>query len=378
MAVSGAGATPANPAANVADPAPDLRLLWVGSRGGMEKELVERAGIAFEGVSTGQLRVANPFKLVRNLGRMAAGVQQSQAIVERFRPDACFVTGGYVCGPVVMACWLRKVPVLIYLPDMSPGYAIRMLSKLSARVAVSFPEVTHWFGGEAPAGKAVVTGYPVRSELIEAAQDRQRARQTLADALGSTFDEPDGALLPLLLIWGGSSGARVINRSTWGALPALLPLAHVVHVVGVRDWPLYEEWAAEQRNAAPALAEMLRRRYHPVAYLHEEMPWALAAADLSVARAGASTLGEFPVAKLPSVLAPLHSVNQMDNAQALAGRGGAVIVEDDDLPAQLAPTVALLLGDAERRAQMQAALAQMAQPDAALHIASEIVKLAKV
>jgi UDP-N-acetylglucosamine--N-acetylmuramyl-(pentapeptide) pyrophosphoryl-undecaprenol N-acetylglucosamine transferase len=344
----------------------------------MEKELIERAGIAFEGVSTGQLRVANPLKLVRNLGRMAAGVYESQAIVERFGPDVCFVTGGYVCGPVVMACWLRKVPVLIYLPDMSPGYAIRMLSKLAARVAVSFPEVARWFGGEAPAGKAVVTGYPVRAELVEAAQDRSTARRQLADALGASFDEPDGAPLPLLLIWGGSSGARVINRSAWGALPALLPLAHVVHVVGVRDWPLYEAWAAEQSKAGQMLAKPLRRRYHPVAYLHEEMPLALAAADLSVARAGASTLGEFPVAKLPSVLAPLHSVNQMDNAQALTGRGGAVIIEDDDLPAQLAPTVASLLGDPERRAKMQAALVQMAQPDAALNIAREVVKLAKI
>lgn len=378
MAVSGAGALPVSPAANVVDQTPDLRLLWVGSRGGMEKELIERAGIAFEGVSTGQLRVANPFTLLRNLGRMAAGVHESQAIIDRFRPDVCFVTGGYVCGPVVMACWLRKVPVLIYLPDMSPGYAIRMLSKLAARVAVSFPEVARWFGGEAPAGKAVITGYPVRTELVEAARDRNAARRRLAEAMGVDFDEPDGAPLPLLLVWGGSSGARVINRSTWGALPALLSLAHVVHVVGVRDWPLHEAWAVEQRNAAPTLAELLRRRYHPVAYLHEEMPLALAAADLSVARAGASTLGEFPVAKLPSVLAPLHSVNQMDNAQALAGRGGAVIVEDVELPTQLAPTVISLLVDAGQRSEMQAALAQMAQPDAALNIAREIVKLVKV
>jgi UDP-N-acetylglucosamine--N-acetylmuramyl-(pentapeptide) pyrophosphoryl-undecaprenol N-acetylglucosamine transferase len=373
MAVSGVETRLPSPQTESADQAPDLQLLWVGSRGGMEKALIERAGIPFEGVNTGQLRLANPLKVMRNLGRMAAGVRESQVIVDRFRPDVCFVTGGYVCGPVVMACWLRKVPVLIYLPDMSPGYAIRMLSKLAARVAVSFPEVAHWFGGVAPAGKAVVTGYPVRTELVEAAQDRCTARRKLATALRINLDEPDGATLPLVLIWGGSSGARVINRSTWDALPALLPLAQIVHVVGVRDWPLYAEWVTGQM-----LAEPLRQRYHPVAYLHEEMPLALAAADLSVARAGASTLGEFPVAKLPSILAPLHSVNQMDNANALAGRGGAVIIEDDDLPAQLAPTVASLLGDPQRRETMQTALAQMAQPDAALAIANAIIALTKV
>ena len=338
----------------------------------MEKALVERAGIPFEGVSTGQLRVLNPLKLARNLGRMAAGVRQSLAIVERFRPDVCFVTGGYVCGPVVVACWRRKIPVLIYLPDMSPGYAIRLLSKLASRVAVSFPEVARWFGGEAPAGKAVVTGYPVRSELVEAAHDRSAARRSLAAALHTSFDEADGSHLPLLLIWGGSSGARVINRATWGALPQLLERAQVVHVVGTRDWPLYEAWAAD--NSLPA---EVRHRYHPLAYLHKEMPLALAAADLSVARAGASTLGEFPVAGLPSILAPLHSVNQMDNAQALAGRGGAVIIEDEDLASQLAPTVAQLLSEPERLRSMETALAQVAQPDAATKIAGELVKLAE-
>ena len=336
----------------------------------MEKELIERAGIDFEAIDTGQLRVANPVKVVRNLGRMTAGVQQSLAIVDRFRPAVCFVTGGYVCGPVVVACALRKVPVLIYLPDMSPGYAIRMLSTLATRVAVSFPEVAHWFGGEAPAGKAVVTGYPVRAEVVEAAQDRTLARRQLAAALGVTFETPPH--LPLLLVWGGSSGARAINQATWGALPALLPVAQIVHIVGARDWPLYAAWAA-----AHPLPVEVQGRYHPVAYLHEAMPLALAAADLTVARAGASTLGEFPVCRLPSVLAPLHSVNQADNVQALAGRGGAVSIEDADLPAQLGPTVVKLLANPAQRQAMEQALAQMAQPDAARRIAEEVVRLAQ-
>jgi UDP-N-acetylglucosamine--N-acetylmuramyl-(pentapeptide) pyrophosphoryl-undecaprenol N-acetylglucosamine transferase len=273
-----------------------------------------------------------------------------------------------------VACALRKVPVVIYLPDMSPGYAIRMLSTLATRVAVSFPEVAHWFGGEAPAGKAVVTGYPVRAEVVEAAHDRALARRQLAAALGVTLEaaQPSQTPLPLLLVWGGSSGARAINQATWGALPALLPVAQIVHIVGVRDWPLYEAWAA----AHPLPAE-IQGRYHPVAYLHEAMPLALAAADLTVARAGASTLGEFPVCRLPSVLAPLHSVNQADNAQALAGRGGAVVVEDADLPALLGPTVVKLLADPARRQMMEQTLAQMAQPEAAQHIAEEIMRLAQ-
>ncbi len=337
----------------------------------MEKGLVERAGIAYVAIRTGQLRIANPVKVAHNVGRMVAGVRQSLAIVDRFGPDVCFVTGGYVCGPVVVACAMCKIPVLIYLPDMSPGHAIRWLSKLATRVAVSFPEAAGWFGGLAPAGKAVVTGYPVRRELVVAAHDRSQARQRLAAELSVTLTEPDGRVLPLLLVWGGSSGARVINQATWEGLPQLLPALQVLHVVGTRDWPLYEAW----RNEHP-LPPDLQLRYHAVAYLHEAMPLALAAADLSVARAGASTLGELPVTHLPSILVPLASVNQMDNARVLANRGAAVIVEDADLAAQLAPTVWALLGDREQRQQMETALAELAKPDAALRIAQEIVMLA--
>lgn len=332
----------------------------------MEEELVRRAGLDYAGISTGQLRTTNPVKVMTSLGKMSKGVQESQQIIGRFRPDVCFVTGGYVCGPVVMACALRKVPVLIYLPDMTPGLAIRWLSKLAQRVAVSFPEVARFFGA-----KAVVTGYPVRAELAAAAQDRAGSRQKLAEALAMTFTEPDGAQLPLLLVWGGSSGSRAINQATWGALAQMLPHGQVLHVVGTRDWPLFAAW--QQAHTLPAA---LAPRYHPVAYLHDAMPLALAGADLTVARAGASTLGEFPVARLPSILAPLHSVNQMDNAQVLASRGAAVIVEDVDLPQQLGPTAARLLQDGARRGQMEAALAAIATPDAAQRIAAELVKLA--
>ncbi|MCX6041978.1 MAG: UDP-N-acetylglucosamine--N-acetylmuramyl-(pentapeptide) pyrophosphoryl-undecaprenol N-acetylglucosamine transferase [Caldilinea sp.] len=372
-----AGVQPANRRRSKSDsraarPAEPVRLLWIGSHAGMEKALVERAGIPFAGVNTGQLRGGNPLKLLRNLGRLLSGLRQSLAWVDRFQPDVCFVTGGYVCGPVTLACWLRRRPILIYLPDMTPGYAIRLLSNLATRVAISYPEVARWFGGEAPAGKAVVTGYPVRQEVVAAAQDRGEARRRLAAALDTTFAEPDGSTLPLLLVWGGSSGARAINQATWAVLPDLLPLTQVVHVVGERDWGLYEGWAAEQ-----PLPATLRQRYHPVAYLHEEMALALAAANLTVARAGASILGEFPVAGVPAILAPLHSVNQLDNALALVRRGGAIIVEDDQLLQQLAPTVAGLLANPARLHAMEDALRTMAAPDAARQIAAELAELAR-
>ena len=380
---------------------------------------------------------------------MLVGLRQSLQTLRDFRPDVCFVTGGYVCAPVVAACRLRGVPVLIYLPDMKPGWAIRALSKLAQRVAISFPGAAGYFGGFAPEGKAVVTGYPVRQELVAVAGDRAAARRELAARLDLPSLDPTPALppstgsgtggegvsgdeevsteealpvvvggsagrfptmfptrptgspppsrpplssrggkksegageredkshLPLLLVWGGSSGARNINRATWGALSRLLPHAQLLHIVGTRDWALHEQAVAEPALAA-TLDGPLGERYHPVPYLHDEMALALAAADVSVARAGASTLGEFPVAGLPSILVPLAAVNQQENAEALADHGAAVIVADEALAEQLAPTLLSLLVDEERLATMRDSLAKLAEPDAAKNIARELSNLA--
>jgi UDP-N-acetylglucosamine--N-acetylmuramyl-(pentapeptide) pyrophosphoryl-undecaprenol N-acetylglucosamine transferase len=343
----------------------------------MEQALVERAGIPFRGIDTGQVRGINPVTALRNASKMVVGVQQSMRITREFQPDVCFVTGGYVCAPVVVACRLLHVPVLIYLPDIVPGWAIRWLSRLAQRVAVSFPAAARYFGGEAPQGKAVVTGYPVRAELLAltgqgqlaAAEHRQKracSRRQLAERLQRPLDRSavEGQPLPLVLVWGGSQGARSINQATWGALRQILPQTHLLHVIGERDWPLWQQQAA----LPPALAE----HYHPLAYLHEEMPLALAAADLTVARAGASSLGEFPIARLPAILVPLLGVNQEANAEELTRHGAAVMIADERLAQQLAPTLLELLQDADRRQRMEQALAQLARPEAALRIAQEL------
>ena len=149
----------------------------------------------------------------------------------------------------------------------------------------------------------------------------------------------------LWCVFGGSQGARSINRAVWQAAPGLLPACQILHVVGTRDWPLLEQEGPDLPYT------LLADRYHPVAYLHEEMAWALASADLAVARAGASVLAEFPLARLPSILAPLPGAgsHQAPNAQKLADSGGAVIVEDGQLAERLEPTIAALLSDGSRR-----------------------------
>ena len=356
---------PVNP--GVVANTPSAHLCWIGSQGGVEHSLVSQAGIPFRAIQSGQLRGKNPLTALANAGKMARGTREALALLDQFKPDVCLVTGGYVCTPVAVACRLRRVPVLIYLPDMTPGLAVRWLSYLAQRVAVSFPEVVHYFGR-----KAVVTGYPVRPELLEAVADREAARRRLSQIIGIDWHLTGarGQPLPLLLVFGGSQGARSLNKAIWQALPALLPEGQILHVIGNRDWPMVE--GPEGPNLPKALAD----RYHPVAYLHE-MPWALAAANLVVARAGASTLGEFPVARLPAILVPLpiSGGHQTPNAAKLADAGGAEIIPDKALDQALVPLVIDLLRDELRRLKMGAAMATLARPRAAYNIAQELIQL---
>jgi UDP-N-acetylglucosamine--N-acetylmuramyl-(pentapeptide) pyrophosphoryl-undecaprenol N-acetylglucosamine transferase len=341
-----------------------VELLWAGSPDGVEREIVSAAAIPYREIQTGQLRGKNPLTALANAGKMVVGVRQSLHLIDEFKPHVCLVTGGYVCTPVAIACRLRRVPVLVYLPDMTPGLAIRWLSLLATRVAVSFPEVGAYFGS-----KSVVTGYPVRAELLEAAADRELARQRLGKSLGIAWQMDDaGDPLPLVLVFGGSRGSLSINKAIWTALPELLPHCQILHILGTRDWPLYQK-------DPPTLPTHLVRRYHPVAYLHDEMSLALASADLVVARAGASTLAEFPLAQLPAILVPLPIAgnHQLPNARKLADVGGAEIIEDAALDRELAPLILDLLQDEQRRLKMGAAMATLAHPDAAQNLAQELV-----
>ncbi len=219
----------------------------------MEADLAARAGLPYRTIRTGQLRGRAPWTAARNLGHMRTGARQARAIMDTFRPDVCFVTGGYVCAPVVWAASRARVPVLIYLPDLEPGMAIRVLSRLAARVAVSFPEVLPWFPG-----KGVVTGYPVRAEFMAAAADRAAAR--------AHFGLEPGCRT--LLVFGGSRGSHSINQAVMAALPRLLDACQVIHVSGALDWEAVQAQAAD-------LPEAVRARYHAFAYLHDDMAQAI-------------------------------------------------------------------------------------------------------
>jgi len=319
------------------DPLPEL--LWVGKQGGMEKTILKRSGIAYRSIAAGGLRdtawshrLGNSMKLVRGFG-------EAWQILRTFRPDVVFATGGYVTFPVGLAAWLQRIPIAIYLPDIVPGWAIRGLAPLATKVAVTTPETSHWFGQ-----KAVVTGYPVRQSLTKV---NDQNIISLKAAARQSFNLPADA--HVLLVTGGSQGAKSLNEAIGWGLADYLELGHIIHVHGKSS----QAWLTQKRDTLPS---HLKERYQLYSYLHENMIDALLSADLVVARAGASVLGEFTAAGLPAILVPLPiaGVNQQDNAKWVESRGGALIIENARLQSDLLPTVQSLIKHPKRLASMQA------------------------
>jgi UDP-N-acetylglucosamine--N-acetylmuramyl-(pentapeptide) pyrophosphoryl-undecaprenol N-acetylglucosamine transferase len=334
-----------------------LDILWVGSRGGMEEDLVDRAGLKIESISAASVRGKNPLAIGRSLLTLKQGYGESCQIISRFQPDALFVTGGYVCVPVALAAQRADVPVIIYLPDIEPGWAIKFLSRFADKVAVTTPEAQQFF----KPGLTVVTGYPVEPDFFSM---REQGKAAARQQLGLSEE------LPVLLVFGGSRGARSINIAVMDHLEEYLQVCQVMHVTGRLD-----EATVRERQAQ--LPDDLRTRYHMSAYLHEEKVAAFVAADLIISRAGASVMGELPAAGLPGILVPYpHAgAHQTLNAEYLASRQAAVIVKNAELDEKLKSTVLELLTDWEKLNQMGQASVNLAQPNAARRLAQEIVEI---
>lgn len=318
-------------------------VVWVGTPRGMERDIVSGREIRYLAVPAGALRGKAPLRLLAGVLRLVAGTVVAVTVLVRERPDVVLTTGGYVSVPVAVAARLLRRPVVVFLPDVVPGLAVRLQARLATRVAASFDDAVRHL----PARKTVVSGYPVRPALLATERDAARTR------LGVDSD------LPVLLLYGGSLGARTLNYGIAGALPDILERCHFIHVAGQLD---YDELARRTRELPPHLAE----RYHLHAFLGDRLIDAMAAADLCVARAGASTLAELPAVGLPAVVVPGPFSDQEVNADFLAEHGAAVKVGNDAAQAgALAGVVLDLLSDEGTRQHMAAASKALARPDAA-------------
>lgn len=334
--------------------APELG--WLGGHRGLEGDIVPPAGIPLRRLWLRSLRSAGrDIHLLLDPVRLALSIPQALALLIARRPAAIFTTGGYVAIPVLLAAAVLRIPSVLWDGNVIPGRSVRLVARLATVVTVSHRATGAALGVE----RTYVTGTPIRS-LADV--DRDEARERFGGRPGER----------ILLVFGGSQAVRRINVAVSGALPRLVERVRVIHVTGDAGY-------AGAMAARAALPEDLRDRYRPHPFLHEDMTAALAAADLAVGRAGASTLAEAAAFALPTAIVPYpHAAgHQRLNAEAFAEAGAAMLIEDDAFDADRLVEVAGLLSDPARHAVMSAAARELARPDAAVAIADLVLAVAR-
>lgn len=333
-----------------------LELIFVGTVGGMERQLVETASVqftAYHEITAGPLHGVALRQQLSSLAKIARGIGQSLRLLFKQRPQSLLLTGGWANVPLALGAWVVRVPIVIYLPDVEPGLTIRLLRHIARKIAVTVPESAAYFRR----GQTVVTGYPLQTSRLTASKREGIAHFGLESNRQT------------LLVFGGSRGASSINSALLNILPQLLMDGlQIIHVSGEQDWPRVQAFIA-------TLAD--KEGYHVFPYLHDAMGLAFAAADLVVCRAGASVLGELPIFGLPSILVPYpHAWRyQQVNADYLADRGAAIRMNDADLMTDLLPTIRALLGNTARLTQMAARAASLARPDGADQLAQLLLRV---
>lgn len=302
-------------AKGLADRYPKSQILYVGTNRGLESDIVPKAGYDFEAITvSGFERKLSP-KNIMVLWQAGQGVIQAAGIVRRFKPQVVIGTGGYVCGPVVMSAAMMGIPTLVHEQNAMPGVTNRILSRFATRVAVTFEDSIKRFPSRA---RLELTGLPVRPEIVNCSKDEALARLGLNPGK------------PIVLVFGGSRGARRINNAMVKVVEEFsaknsVQILHATGQVG------YDEYLDAVQLSGISLGNIGNIITKPYLYNMED---ALAVADLVICRAGAATLAELTVLGLPSILVPypFASENHQEyNARALADRKAAIMIRDEEL-----------------------------------------------
>jgi UDP-N-acetylglucosamine--N-acetylmuramyl-(pentapeptide) pyrophosphoryl-undecaprenol N-acetylglucosamine transferase len=321
-----------------------VNFLYIGTEKGLESKLVVRENISFKSIYITGFKRSLSFENIKTIYRFVKGVRESKKMLEEFKADIVIGTGGYVCGPVVYAASKLGIPTIIHEQNSIPGLTNKFLSRYVNRIAVCFEEAKEFF----PPSKVVVTGNPRASEVLDG--DGIKGRQSLG--LMST--------MPLVLIVGGSRGAKPINDAVLKSLVHLGQKPYqVLYVTGDAH---YESVKKEVELIGNPKNVVIKPFVH-------NMPEILASTDLTVARAGATTLAELTSLGIPSILIPSPYVtnnHQEKNARALSDHQAARVLLEKDLTDQkLIKEIDNILLDKEKLLEMKKAAKQLGMPDAA-------------
>lgn len=277
---------------------------YIGSYNGIEKKLIENAGIPYEGISSGKLRRYFDVKNFSDPLRVMKGYWEALRFIKKYRPNVIFSKGGFVAVPVVLAAKHHKVPIIIHESDMTPGLANKICIPAAAKVCCNFPETLSYL----PEDKAVLTGSPIRAELLK------------GDRLSGLQYAHLSANKPVILVIGGSLGSVTVNTSVRKILPKLLPNYQIIHICGKGN-----------------LDENLigTNGYVQYEYVDTPLRHLFAAADLIVSRAGANSICEILALRKPNILIPLSASasrgDQILNAKSFAKQGFSTLLEEENL-----------------------------------------------
>ena len=284
------------------------KISYIGSYTGIEKTLIEEQGIPYYGISSGKLRRYFDLKNFTDPFRVLKGFGEARKLLKKLQPDIVFSKGGFVSVPVVVAAGRLKIPTIIHESDMTPGLANRLCIPSAVKVCCNFPETK----SHLPEGKAVVTGTPIRQELLSG--DPQKGR----DFTGFTSDKP------VLLIIGGSLGAQAVNTAVRNILPQLLPEFQVVHLCG----------KGKKDESLTGLTG-----YVQYEYIEKELADLFAMADIVISRAGANAICELQALKKPNLLIPLSANasrgDQILNARSFEKQGFSMVLEEEEITDQV-------------------------------------------
>ncbi|MED3624701.1 undecaprenyldiphospho-muramoylpentapeptide beta-N-acetylglucosaminyltransferase [Neobacillus thermocopriae] len=285
----------------------DWNIHYIGSKKGIEKELISKINIPYHSISSGKLRRYIDFENVIDVFRVLKGCLDARRILKKLKPDLVFSKGGFVSVPVIIAARSLKIPIFIHESDMTPGLANKFSQRFATKIFTSFEETEKFF----PKNKVKAIGSPIRKEVLNGSAERGRR------FLG--FDQRR----PILTIMGGSLGAKRINETVREALSQLTEKYQIVHLCG-------------KNNVDESLADI--SGYKQFEYVHEELSDILAATDLVITRGGSNAIFEFLALNIPMLIIPLglkqSRGDQILNARAFEEKGFSLTLEEENLTSE--------------------------------------------
>lgn len=358
------------PAISIANAIRELRpqadILFVGAEGRMEMQRVPDAGYPIIGLPVAGFDRKHLWKNVAVLVKLFRSQLKARKIVKQFRPQVAVGVGGYASGPMLKTAGMMGIPTLIQEQNSYAGVTNKLLAQKARKICVAYEGMEKFF----PADKIILTGNPVRQNLLNHNISPEEARESFGlDPKKKT-----------ILILGGSLGARTLNRTLMDSLATLRDNREVQFI-----WQTGKIYITQVKEALTAFTgeAMRQNSVRPLPNLYvtdfiKDMPSAYAAADLVISRAGAGSISEFCLLGKPVILVPSPNVaedHQTKNALALVNKDAALYVKDAEAGEKLLPTALQTIADAQKLASLSANISKLALPDSARVIAQEVLKL---